>query len=128
MLLLDSTHAEVVNGITSFVGEDSSGSFGLKAGHARMMATLSFGLARFCTDGDAWQYLALPGALLYFRDNKLTLTTRHYVLDEDYTRISSVLREQLLAEEAELKTVKDSLRRMEEEALRRLWRLGQART
>jgi F-type H+-transporting ATPase subunit epsilon len=41
-------------------------------------------------------------------------------------RISTVLREKLLAEEAELTSVKESLHRMEEETLRRLWRLGQA--
>lgn len=124
----DATHAELVTGVTSFVGQDSTGSFGIKAGHARMMASLSFGLARFRTQTSDWQYLALPGALLYFHDNTLTLSTRHYVIDDDYMRITAVLREQLVAEEGELASLKESLHRMEEEALRRMWRLGQART
>lgn len=124
--LQDATQTELVTGVTSFVGQDSTGSFGIQAGHARMMASLSFGLARFRTGSSDWRYLALPGALLYFKDNTLTLSTRHYVLDDDYMRISAVLREELLAEEGELKSLKESLHRMEEEVLRRMWRLRQA--
>ena len=124
MHLQDATHAEVVGDVTAFVAEDSSGSFGILAGHARMMASLSFGLARFKIRSSDWRYLALPGALLYFHDDTLVLSTRHYVIDADYRRISAVLREQLSAEEAEIKSVKESLHRMEEEALRRMWRLG----
>jgi F-type H+-transporting ATPase subunit epsilon len=124
--LQDATHAEVVNGVTSFVARDRSGSFGVQAGHGRIMASLSFGLARFRTLTRDWQYLALPRALMYFDDDTLTLSARHYVIDDDYQRISDVLREKLLAEEAELESLKASLRRMEEEALRRMWQLGQS--
>jgi F-type H+-transporting ATPase subunit epsilon len=125
LILQDATHSEAVEDVVSFVGEDSSGSFGIQAGHGRIMASLSFGLARFRADSGDWKYLALPGALLYFDDDVLTLSTRHYVMDDDYRRISEILREKLLAEEAELKDLKESLRRMEEEALRRMWQLGQ---
>ena len=125
MRLQDATHSEVVDGVTSFVGEDSSGSFGIEAGHGRIMTSLSFGLARFSVRSGDWKYLALPGALLYFHDDALTLSTRHFVLDDDYQRISAVIREKLLAEEAELEGLKESLRRMEEEFLRRMWQLGQ---
>lgn len=123
--LQDATHAEVVSGVTSFVARDSSGSFGIQAGHARIMSSLSFGLARFRLRTSGWRYLALPGALLYFADDILTLSTRHYVIDDHYQRITEVLREKLLAEEVELESLKESLRRMEEEALRRMWQLGQ---
>jgi len=123
--LQDALHSQVIADCTSFVGHDSSGSFGIQAGHARFMTSLSFGLARFRTLAGGWTYLAVPGALLYFADNVLTLSTRHYVVDEDYERIVDVMREQLLQEEMQLKSLKDSLRRMEEEALRRMWQLGQ---
>jgi hypothetical protein len=46
-------------------------------------------------------------------------------MDDDYMRISQSMRDRLLAEEVELKKVKQSLSRIEEEAMRRLWRLGQ---
>jgi F-type H+-transporting ATPase subunit epsilon len=110
--------------VTSFVGEDASGSFGILAGPARMVTSLIIGLARFRTGEDAWRYLALPGAVLYFHDNVLTLSTRHYLLDADYMRISQALQQQLLAEEETLHTMKQSLRHMEEEVLKRLWEMG----
>lgn len=125
--LQDATHSETIPAVTSFVGQDASGSFGIRPGHERIMTSLIFGLARFRTETSDWNYLALPGALLYFHDDTLTLNTRHYVLDDDYMRISAAMREQLLAEETELRSLKESLLRMEEEALRRMWRLGQPR-
>jgi len=124
LLLQDATHAQRIPGVTTFVGEDASGSFGILAGHARLMTSLSIGLARFRDADGAWHYLAQPGALLYFHDNQLTLSTRHFLLDDDYTAISAVLQQQLLAEEEELHYTKASLHRMEEEVLRRMWRLG----
>lgn len=123
--LLDATQAQSITDVVSFVGEDTSGSFGILAGHSRMITTLVIGLARFRTDaGNTWRYLALPGAVLYFRDNVLTLSTRHYLLDDDYTRISAALQRELLAEEEQLRVMKESLRRMEQEVLRHLWTIG----
>lgn len=122
--LQDATHAEEIAGVTSFVGEDASGSFGILAGHARMITALVIGLARFRIGTEAWRYLAVPGAVLYFRDNVLTLSTRRYLLDDDYMRISQALQQQLLAEEEQLHTMKASLHRMEEAMLRHLWEMG----
>lgn len=124
LLLQDATHSEQIDAVTSFVGEDASGSFGILAGHARMMTPLVTGLARFRVGENAWQYLALPGGLLYFDDNLLTLSTRHYLVDDNYMRISAALQEQLLAEEEKLQTIKKSLHHMEEEVLRRMWQMG----
>ena len=44
--------------------------------------------------------------------------------DQDYDRISLALDQQLVAEEAALHTVKESLHRLEEEMFKRLWRMG----
>lgn len=122
--LQDATRAEVVAGVTSFVGEDATGSFGILAGHARMLAVLVVGLARFRVGSGGWRYLAMPGAVLYFRDNLLTLSTRRYLLDDDYMRISQALQQQLLVEEEKLHATKESLQQMEEAVLRRLWEMG----
>ena len=124
--LQDATHAEEFAGATAFVGEDASGSFGILAGHAPFMTSLIIGLARFRIGTDAWQYLAMPRAVLYFRENVLTLSTYHYLLDEDYTRISQALQQQLLEEQEKLAIMNQSLRRMEEEVLRRLWETSRA--
>ena len=124
LILQDATHNQQIDGVTSFVGEDSSGSFGILAGHDRLITAVVIGLARFrVSDGD-WQYLAAPGGILYFQDNVLTLSTRHYLLDNDYNRISQALQQQLLAEEEQLHAMKTSLHRMEEEVLKRLWELS----
>jgi len=126
LLLQDATHTERIEGVTSFVGEDASGSFGLLGGHARMMTALTFGLARFRIGAMPWRYLALPGGLLYFHDNQLFVCTRHYLIDDDYERISDALGEQLVAEEEQLRAMKESLRQMEQAILKHLWEIGRA--
>ena len=128
MRLQDATHAEEIDGVSSFVGVDASGSFGILAGHARLMTTLVIGLARYRVGDGDWQYLALPGAVMYFDRNLLTLSTRHYLQDSDYTRISNALQQELLAEEEMLRSVKESLQRMEEDVLKRLWKISRGRT
>ena len=124
--LQDSLHSEIFEDVTSFVGEDNSGSFGIMPNHARMMTILVMGLARFRTIDMQWHYIATPGALLYFNNNRLMLSTRHFFIDDDYLRISAALQEQLMEEETQLHRQKQSLRRMEEEVLRQLWHIGRA--
>ena len=123
LLIQDATHAEKIDGLSSFVGEDKSGSFGLLADHARFMTTLLMGLARYRIGNKPWQYLAQPGAVLYFQNNLLTISTRHYFRDENYMHISSDLQQKLLAEEEELHSVKHSLQHMEKEVLKHMWEL-----
>jgi F-type H+-transporting ATPase subunit epsilon len=125
--LLDATHTERIGGVSSFVGEDASGGFGILAGHARLITTLVFGLARFRCGDEPWHYLALPGGVLRFADGQLSIGCRRYLMDDDYARISRLLNEQLLAEEDQLRSLKESLHRMEEEVFRRLWEMGRKR-
>ena len=118
--LLDTTHTEVFENATSFVGEDISGSFGLLAGHEHFVTCLIFGLARLQVEDGSWIYIALPGGVLSFVDNLLTVTARHVVTDRDYERITTILEEQLRDEEEQLRTMKHSLHSMEIELLKRL--------
>jgi F-type H+-transporting ATPase subunit epsilon len=124
LLLCDASRSLRLEGVRSFVGEDASGSFGIQAGHARFMSCLNFGLARFRQEEASWHYLAMPGAVLYFVDNCLHLSTRRFFLDEDYGRIVTLLREQLLEEEESLRDLKESLKRLETEILKRIWAMG----
>ena len=124
MTLCDATRQDDFENVVSFVGEDASGSFGILAGHVRLMTSLLFGLARFRRADAVWHYLAFPGALLYFVNDKLSISTRRYLLDDDYGRISTALQEQLLAEEEDLRVMKESLHRMEEALLRRMWEMN----
>jgi F-type H+-transporting ATPase subunit epsilon len=118
--LFDASHEQRIEGVTSFVGEDASGSFGIQANHARFMTTLVFGLARFRLGTDDWQYLALPGAVLYFNNSELSISTRHFLFDTDIERISILLEQQLIAEEDNLRATRDSLHRMEQAMLKRM--------
>ncbi len=111
---------ERIDGVSSFVGEDATGSFALRAHHERCMSALVFGLARYRLAGGDWHYLALPGALLYFVDNQLFINTRRYIADTDYNRISQALTEQLLQEEEVLQGLKQNLHRLEEAMMRHL--------
>ena len=124
LVLHDVTHIEKIEGVTSFVGEDDSGAFGILANHTQMMTTLLMGLARFRIGEGAWQYIAQAGALLDFRDNVLTISTRHYLRSDDYMKISRDLETKLLAEEEKLHEIKHSLQDMEKEIFKRMWELG----
>ena len=122
--LQDATHSEEIADVTSFVGEDDTGSFGLQADHARFMTILSIGIARYRIGDGSWKYLAVPGAVIYFHNNILTLCSYRYLLDDDCMRLSQALQQQLLAEEEKLQTLKESLHHMEEEVFKRLWEIG----
>jgi F-type H+-transporting ATPase subunit epsilon len=115
---------ERVDGVQSFVGVDASGSFGLRAGHERFMIVLVFGLARFRDAAGQWQYLALPGDLVYFVADDLFLSTRRLFRGADSARIGELLRTRLAAEEHELQATRASLERLEQEMRKRLRRLG----
>jgi F-type H+-transporting ATPase subunit epsilon len=123
MHLQSATQYERIANVTSFVGEDESGSFGILPRHARMMTLLSFGLARFRIANQDWEFLAVPGALAYFVDGQLYLSTRRYLRGKDYEQLSATLRAELLAEEEALREMKQSVRRLEEEMFRRLWKV-----
>ena len=123
MHLQSATQYERLDDVAGFVGEDASGSFGLLANHERAMAVLKFGLARFRSAGADWEYLALPGAVVYFMDNALYVSTRRYIRSNDYARVMQMLQSELATEEEALRGIKESVRQLEEEVLRRLWRM-----
>lgn len=121
--LQSGTQYQRIDDAVSFVAADESGSFGIQSGHARLMACLDAGLARFRTADGAWRFLVLPGAVLYFLENELYINTRHYLYDSDYKRLSTAWREEFLAEEEKLRAVTESLNRLEDEMLKRMWTL-----
>jgi F-type H+-transporting ATPase subunit epsilon len=125
--LESATQYERVDGVVSFVGEDASGSFGILPGHARMSTVLEFGLARFRVSGPRWEYVAAPGAIVHHVDDQLHFSTRRYLRDTDLERVRVALEEELRREEEALRSVRQSLRRLEDEMFRRLWQLQRGR-
>jgi len=124
--LQSATQYERIDGVTSFVGADDSGSFGMLAGHTRAMTLLCFGLARFRVGELPWEYLALPGGLAYFVAGQLFVSTRRYLRGQDCDNLSAALRRELRAEEEALREVRQSVRRLEEEMFKRLWKIGRS--
>lgn len=121
--LRDTRRCEEIGGIETFVGADDTGSFAIRAGHATLIAALGFGLARFKpADGD-WRYLAVPGAMLNFVQNRLQVLTRRFYLFDDYRIAAAALREELEAEEKSLAETRASIRALERHMLKRLWQL-----
>lgn len=115
---------ERIEDVVSFTGEDRSGSFGLLARHDRFMTLLTFGLARLRLLDDRYEYLGLPGGLLYFSNNELRISTRRYLRDSDAARLAGVLGRELLAEEQALSETRRKLHRLETEMLRQLAHLA----
>lgn len=120
LYLLQSTGSGRFDGVTSFVGEDASGSFGILPGHSRMMTALVTGLARFRVGDNEWHFLALPGGIIQGGGDMLTLCTRRCLHDTDVQRMGALLAELQRAEEETLGGIRESLHRLEEEMLRRL--------
>lgn len=114
------TGSESFDNVTSFVGEDDSGSFGILPGHERMVTALSVGLARFRIGEAEWHYLALPGGILSGGGVRLTLCTRRYLHDTELHRMGTLLAELQRADQEALGGIRESLHRLEEEMLRRL--------
>ncbi|MFA5939895.1 MAG: hypothetical protein WC809_11125 [Sinimarinibacterium sp.] len=122
--LCSATRRERIDGVTHFIGEDASGWFGLLPQHARLVTVLDYGLARYRTDAPEWHYVALPGAVLSFRSNHLSITTRRYLQGTDFERINQALEDELRADERRLGVLKDHLSRLEREMSRRLSRIA----
>jgi F-type H+-transporting ATPase subunit epsilon len=121
--LLAVDRSERIDGVVSFVGEDRSGAFGLMAGHERFMTLLSYGLARIRLADRTWQYLGLPGGLLYFVSNECRISTRRFVRDTDVNRIAELLTRDLLQEERVLAETRVKLHQLEDEMLKDLAQL-----
>lgn len=111
--ILASNDEQHFDNVCSFVGADASGYFGIQANHLRFMTTLVFGLARFRFTDETWHYVALPNALASFHANQLTLSTRYFLIDTDFDRISVLLEQQALKESTNLHVTRESLRRMD---------------
>ncbi len=122
--LCSATRIEHIAGVSSFVGEDASGQFGIMAKRSRFATVLDYGLSRFRIGEADWQYLALPGAVLHFAGNVLQLSAQRYFYGPDFRTISETLTHQLLDEERRVRQLSQNLERMEQSMLQRLWEMA----
>lgn len=122
--LLDSRDAERFDQVAQFIGADDSGSFGVLAGHARMVAVLRYGLARFVDSAGRWRYLALPGGVLSFAGNELTLVTVRYFLGDERGSITRQLAAEMARTDSDVHRSRATLAEIEHSLVRRLGELG----
>ena len=134
--LASATQWQRVEGVVSFVGTDASGRFGLMPGHEPLATVLAFGLARFrlqpsrgdgsadsADEAPAWRYLALPGGVLRFADNKLWIATRRYVLGEQLDAVQAALEQDMRHEQQQQADLRHNLEQLETTLMQGLWRL-----
>lgn len=121
--LLSMTRSEVIPDVVRFTGRDAAGSFGILANASRRMTVLVFGLAHFLNASARTEYLAVPGGLLYFSENELRIATTDFVCSSGLEKISAALDHQLREKESELHEIKQSLHRLDEEILKRMYEL-----
>lgn len=122
MHVMSMMRSEWIADVVRFTGRDAAGSFGILANASRRITVLSFGLARFQTTSGT-EYLALPGGLLYFVDNELQISTTSYVRSSGLQEISSALDVQLRKEEVDLREIKQSLHRLDEQMLKLMYEM-----
>lgn len=124
LVLADSEHSERFEGVTHFIGTDESGAFGILPHHAHFVALLRYGLARFADANGNWHYLALPGGVLHFSGNTLTIAAARYFLGGQRDAMVAQLAAEAAREDSELHSIRATLAEIERTLLRRLGELS----
>jgi F-type H+-transporting ATPase subunit epsilon len=120
LTLIDTAEKTRIEKVRQFIAADDDGSFGMLAGHAHTVALLRYGLSRFIDDQGIWRYLAMPGAVLRFADNQLTITTARYFLGDDPDAICAELEAALQQTDSEVHRSRAALTEIEHSLLKRL--------
>jgi len=120
LALLDAGGGERFERVRQFVGADASGAFGILAGHAPLVAALRYGLARFEDDSGRWHYVALPGGILRFAGNTLTVATVRYFRGDDADVLVDRLAAELARDDSELSAARQTLAKIDRSLMRRL--------
>lgn len=124
LLLNDLTRLERIEQVISFVGRDSSGSFGLQAGHEYFVTCLQPGLARYRDAQNRWRYIAQPGAVLVFDGRTLQIATSEYLCSDDHEDVVAALERQW-AEQSQLSGLMRRTRlQLEQNLARKLWEMN----
>ncbi|WP_150047943.1 MULTISPECIES: F0F1 ATP synthase subunit epsilon [Methylomonas] len=118
--LLDSHGSARFEDVRQFIGADAGGSFGLLADHVPCVAVLRYGLARFQEANGAWHYLTMPGGVLRFADNRLTVTAVRYFLGDDPDLLCERLAEEMTRADSDIHAARATLSEIERSLMRRL--------
>jgi F-type H+-transporting ATPase subunit epsilon len=120
LTVIDTGEMARFDGVRQFIGADDGGSFGILAGHAHTVALLRYGLSRFVDGGGVWRYLAMPGGVLRFADNRLTITTIRYFLGDDPDAMCAELEAAMRQTDSEVRRSRAALSEIEHSLVKRL--------
>jgi len=120
LALFDSAGADRYERVRQFVGADGSGAFGILAGHEPMVAVLRYGLARFEDGVGNWHYVALPGGILRFNDNALSVAAVRYFLGDEPGILVERLAREMAQDDSELSAARQTLAKIDRSLVRRL--------
>lgn len=123
LTLLDSRGSDRFAQVCQFIGADGSGAFGVLAGHEALVAVLRYGLARF-EDAGGWHYAAIPGGILHFRDNALSVVTVRYFLGVNADELAERLTQEMARDDSELVAARQTLAKIDRTLVRRLSTIG----
>jgi F-type H+-transporting ATPase subunit epsilon len=127
LTLIDTTGITRFDTVTQFIAADAEGSFGLLADHIHTVALLRYGLARFIDSAGVWHFLAMPGGVLRFADNQLTITTVRYFLGDSADAIYESLEAAVQQTDSEVYKAKAALSKIEHSLIKRLVELSNRR-
>ena len=113
-----------IEGVRSFVGRDSSGSFGVQAGHEYLVTCLQAGLARYRDANEQWHYIAQPGAVLVFDGQALHLATSEYLCSDDREAVIARLEMQWAEQARQSGLALRTRQQLEQNLARRLWEMN----
>lgn len=105
---------------TSFRGKDASGGFGLLARRSDFMTVLEYGLATLKWGSGELMFFGFPGGVLRFSRGSLQIVTRFYVQGPNPAELLTSLAAEVKREQERVRELKTSVRRLDEELLRRL--------
>ena len=124
VVINDFTQAWQNDSVSSFVGRDASGSFGILAAHENFMTTLPAGMARFYLPESGWQYLAQPGSVLLFEQGRLYLSTTQFIISDESEKLVNLMESLWQRLEHQKRAARQSQLQIEQALTRKLWEMS----
>ena len=90
-----------------------------------MVAVLRYGLLRFLNGTGVWHYAALPGGVLRFADNSLSIVASRFFLGNERAVLVDKLAAEMAREDSDIHSARATLAQIERTLMRRLGELSE---
>ncbi|HEX7649456.1 MAG TPA: hypothetical protein VF450_18805 [Noviherbaspirillum sp.] len=106
--------------VMQFIAGDDSGSFGILPHHEHTIAVMRYGMARFVEASGTWRYAAMPGGVVRFAGNAMTVVAARYFIGTDRAALADRLAAEMTREDSDLRSMRQTLAGIERTLIRRL--------